>query len=156
MPTFRKSRRWGSLNCDSTSKKNQSWASPPYGTLYGIPGISKSKTTGKCLKRMVSAEGIESAQKRKFNNMQGHGWHESTWKAVEVRLTDRKRIAREDAQQRVLDLHFVLLTQCYQLSILTRRSHRATNTIFWVKATPPEGICRSCWAGQIPWHCSSE
>jgi len=23
---------------------------------------------------MVSAEGIESAQKRKFNNMQVHGW----------------------------------------------------------------------------------
>jgi len=44
---------------------------------------------------MVSAEGIESAQKRKFNNMQGYGWHESARKAVVNRLTDRKRIAEK-------------------------------------------------------------
>jgi hypothetical protein len=27
------------------------------------------------VEKMVSAEGIESAQERTFNNMQGHGWH---------------------------------------------------------------------------------
>ena len=27
------------------------------------------------LREMVSAEGIESANERKFNNIQGHGWH---------------------------------------------------------------------------------
>ncbi len=32
--------------------------------------------------KVVSAEGIESARKRKFNNMQGHGWQESTCKAL--------------------------------------------------------------------------
>jgi hypothetical protein len=31
---------------------------------------------------MVSAVGIESALKRKINNMQGHGWHKSTCKAA--------------------------------------------------------------------------
>jgi hypothetical protein len=29
---------------------------------------------------VVSAEGIESARQRKFNNMQDHGWHRSTQK----------------------------------------------------------------------------
>jgi len=41
----------------------------------------------------VSAEGIESARERKFNNMQGHGWHKSARKAMVARLTDRGWIA---------------------------------------------------------------
>ena len=44
-------------------------------------------------KRLVSAEGIESARRRKFNDMQGHGWHESTWKAVLKHQTDCEWIA---------------------------------------------------------------
>jgi transposase len=39
---------------------------------------------------MVSAEGIESTKKRKFNDMQGHGWHETRQKALIAALTDRK------------------------------------------------------------------
>jgi hypothetical protein len=31
---------------------------------------------------MVSAEGIESARQRKFNNMQGHGWHKKYMKST--------------------------------------------------------------------------
>jgi hypothetical protein len=31
---------------------------------------------------VVSAVGVESAQKPKINNMQDHGWHESAWKAM--------------------------------------------------------------------------
>jgi hypothetical protein len=42
---------------------------------------------------LVSAEGIESALKREFNNMQGHGWHRSTWNATPNKQTDCERIA---------------------------------------------------------------
>jgi hypothetical protein len=42
---------------------------------------------------VVSAEGIESTLKGKFNNMQGLGWHENTWLALLNQLTDRKQIA---------------------------------------------------------------
>ncbi len=44
---------------------------------------------------MVVAErvGFEPAYKRTFNNMQGDGWHKSTWKAVLDQQTDCKRIA---------------------------------------------------------------
>jgi len=45
------------------------------------------------LKVLAEREGFESAQKRKFDNMQGHGWHESTWKAVLSQQTDCKWIA---------------------------------------------------------------
>jgi hypothetical protein len=34
--------------------------------------------------------GLESMRKPKFDNIQGHGWHGSTWKAVVERQTDRK------------------------------------------------------------------
>ena len=54
--------------------------------------------------RMVSAEGIESAQKPKFNDMQGHGWHESTRKAAVNGLTDRGWIA-EGRQYEESDPH---------------------------------------------------
>ena len=36
---------------------------------------------------------VESAVKRKFNNLQGHGWHKKHCKDMENGLTDRKRIA---------------------------------------------------------------
>jgi hypothetical protein len=45
-----------------------------YGTLYGTPGILKSEKNGKCLKRMVSAEGIESALKQQRKNLLEHSW----------------------------------------------------------------------------------
>jgi hypothetical protein len=32
----------------------------------------------KCLKRLAPQVGLESTFKRRFNNMQGHGWHKST------------------------------------------------------------------------------
>ena len=51
---------------------------------------SKPTTPVFILKGLVSAEGIESARQHKLNNMQGHGWHRSTWKAVVGRLTDCK------------------------------------------------------------------
>jgi len=38
------------------------------------------------IEKMVSAEGIESAQKRKFNNMQGYGWQFSARKATQGSL----------------------------------------------------------------------
>jgi len=44
------------------------------------PNSPKEKCSNRhrlAVKEVVSAEGIESAQKRKFNNMQGHGWQES-------------------------------------------------------------------------------
>jgi len=37
---------------------------------------------------MVSAEGIESAKQRKFNNIQGHGWHRRLQKAVQNQRAD--------------------------------------------------------------------
>ena len=40
-------------------------------TRKGLMAIVNQQVT----ERMVSAEGIESARKRKFNDMQGHGWH---------------------------------------------------------------------------------
>ncbi len=43
---------------------------------------------------VVSAEGIESALKRKFNNIQAHGWHKKHCKDVVIRLTDREVIAK--------------------------------------------------------------
>ena len=51
------------------------------------------KTSMDTEEKMVSAEGIEPARKRKFNNMQDHGWHESASKAVASQQTDCKRIA---------------------------------------------------------------
>jgi len=57
------------------------YASRHYAPIRGFFGTSQKcfragcLIVGKSLKSMVSAEGIESAQKRKFNNMQGHGWH---------------------------------------------------------------------------------
>jgi hypothetical protein len=35
------------------------------------------------LEKLVSAEGIESARERKFNNMQAHGWHKTYMKSSE-------------------------------------------------------------------------
>ncbi len=49
----------------------------------------------RCMKRMAPQVGLESALKRKFNNIQDHGWHLSTWRAVEDRKTDRKWIAEQ-------------------------------------------------------------
>src|SRR6266481_712116 len=34
-----------------------------------------------------------STCKRRFNNMQGDGWHKCIWKAVVIQKMDRKRIA---------------------------------------------------------------
>jgi hypothetical protein len=42
---------------------------------------------------MAPQVGLESTRKPKFNNIQGHGWHRSTWKAMVERQTDRERIA---------------------------------------------------------------
>src|ERR1700690_843013 len=43
--------------------------------------------------RMAPQVGLESTSKLKINNMQGHGWHPTIWKAVVGRKTDRKWIA---------------------------------------------------------------
>jgi hypothetical protein len=43
--------------------------------------LSSNPTTCKPLE-MAKRVGIESARQRNSNNMQGHGWHKSTWKAV--------------------------------------------------------------------------
>ena len=51
---------------------------------------------------MAEREGFESAYKRKFNNMQGHGWHKRTSRAAVNRLTDRGRIARRPSLVSVL------------------------------------------------------
>jgi hypothetical protein len=51
-------------------------------------------TNRKLLIKLVSAEGIESARERKFNDMQGHGWHLNTWKAAVGRQTDCKMDCR--------------------------------------------------------------
>ncbi len=45
------------------------------------------------LEKLAEREGFESALKRTFNNMQGHGWHERSGKALVNQRTDCKWIA---------------------------------------------------------------
>jgi hypothetical protein len=55
--------------------------------------VGSGDINGSCLKNMVGAIGFETTTKCRFNNMQGHGWHRSTRKAVVVQQTDRRWIA---------------------------------------------------------------
>ena len=45
------------------------------------------------MKGLAEREGFESALESKFNDMQGHGWHRSTWNSMACPQTDRERIA---------------------------------------------------------------
>ena len=69
---------------------------PPPWPGTGAETITESGTETEaesCTRRgdeVVRRGGIESAQKSKVNDMQGHGWHESSWTALVIQLTDRK------------------------------------------------------------------
>ena len=57
-----------------------------FGAAMGRTGCAAANL----LKRMAPQVGLESAFKRSFNNLQGHGWHRRLAKAVVGQQTERK------------------------------------------------------------------
>lgn len=58
---------------------------------------------------MAEGEGFESALQCESSNMQGDGWHKSTWRTLKVKQTDR--LVTQPINGAIGDIPFLQTTQ---------------------------------------------